>query len=386
MAIELDRLPGTLLRHDRDFHQRAEKALLQHILKNVSRSFYLSLRVLPSAVRKQVSLAYLFCRAADTIADTPLFPHGRRLQILQAFRRQFFLATPSFDDLTQLRPAVLPQYTRQEECRVLYHLPDCFRLFGELGALDQQLIRELVLTLTHGMEMDLTYFPGETASSIQAFPDLATLDLYTYYVAGVVGEFWTKIHQAHMQTWQPQEFQTLCALGVRFGQGLQMTNILKDLGKDVAIGRCYLPKEQLEPLEITLEELTQPSTLPRLQPLITQLTRHTLEHLDQACQYVLQLPRKAWRLRLSCMWPLLFAVQTLEIVYRSQMLLDPKARVKISRGVVYRTMVSSIWCLVVPGMFASYYASLRQRLTAALHHTDGDKEYRGKSSRDATLG
>ena len=373
MAIELDMLPSTLLLHDRHSRQRAEKVLFQHILKSVSRSFYLSLRVLPSSVRKQVSLAYLFCRAADTIADTPVFPHGRRLQILQAFRRQFLSATPSFDDLDQLRSVALPQHTRQEECRVLDHLPDCFRVFGGLAAVDQQLIRELVLTLTHGMEMDLTYFPEETASSMQAFPDLATLDLYTYYVAGVVGEFWTKIHKAHMQTWQPQAFQTLCALGSRFGQGLQMTNILKDLGKDLSIGRCYLPKERLEPLEISMEELTQPSTLQRLRPLIAQLTWHTLEHLDQACQYVLQLPSKAWRLRLSCMWPLLFAVQTLEIMYRSEVLLDPEARVKISRGVVYRTMLRSIWCLMVPAMFAPYYAFLRQRLITALHHTSADQ-------------
>ena len=104
-------------------------------------------------------------------------------------------------------------------------------------------------------------------------------------------------------------FQTLCVLGVRFGQGLQMTNILKDLGKDVSIGRCYLPREQLEQLEIRLEELTNPLTLQRLRPLIMQLTWHTLDHLDQAYQYVLRLPRKAWRLRLSCMWPLLFVMQ-----------------------------------------------------------------------------
>jgi len=55
----------------------------------------------------------------------------------------------------------------------------------------------------------------KTASTAQAFPDLATLDLYTYYVAGVVGEFWTKIHKVHMQIWQPHDFSTLCALGVR---------------------------------------------------------------------------------------------------------------------------------------------------------------------------
>ncbi len=371
-------LPGTLLLRDRNLCQGAEKVLLQHILKNVSRSFYLSLRVLPGSVRKQVSLAYLFCRVADTIADTPIFPRCQRLQILQAFRKQFLLNHPSCEDLKQLQAVLLSQRARQEEHQLLHHLPDCFHLFEGLSEVDQQLVRELVLTLTRGMEMDLNYFPGETASTAQAFPDLATLDLYTYYVAGVVGEFWTKIHKVHMQTWQPHEFQTLCALGVRFGKGLQMTNILKDLGKDLSLGRCYLPREQLEQLKVRLEELTKPLAIQRLRPLITQLTWQALDHLDQACQYVLQLPRHAVRLRLSCMWPLLFAVQTLEVVCRSEALLYSEARVKISRGAVYRTMCGSIGCLIAPGMFAKYYASMRRRLTMTLYRASEYEAQRGQ--------
>src|SRR5712692_8420445 len=207
MARRLSMLPGTLLPHDRHSHHLAEKVVLQHILKNVSRSFYLSLRVLPGSVRKQVSLAYLFCRVADTIADTPIFPRCQRLQILQAFRKQFLLNHPSCEDLKQLQAVLLSQRARQEEHQLLHHLPDCFHLFEGLSEVDQQLVRELVLTLTRGMEMDLNYFPGETASTAQALPDLATLDLYTYYVAGVVGEFWTKINKVHIQTWQPHKLQ-----------------------------------------------------------------------------------------------------------------------------------------------------------------------------------
>jgi len=344
-----------------------QKVLLKHILKNVSRSFYLSLRVLPRSVRKQVSLAYLFCRVADTIADTPIIPRCRRLQILQTFRKQFLLHHPSREALKQLQAALLSQQARQAEHQLFHHLPDCFHLFEGLSEVDRQLVSELVLTLVRGMEMDLSYFPGETASTVQAFPDLATLDLYTYYVAGVVGEFWTKIHKVHMQIWQPHDFSTLCALGVRFGKGLQMTNILKDLGKDLSIGRCYLPREQLEQLEVRLEELTKPLTIQRLRPLIIQLTWQALDHLDQACQYVLLLPHHALRLRLSCMWPLLFAVQTLEVVCRSEVLLCSESRVKISRGAVYRTMFWSIWCLIAPSIFAKYYAFMRRRLAMTLH-------------------
>jgi len=371
-------LPGTLLMQNRHLCQGAEKVLLQHILKNVSRSFYLSLRVLPGSVRKQVSLAYLFCRVADTITDTPIFPRCQRLQILQAFRKQFLLNHSSCEELKQLQAVLLSQRARQEEHQLLHHLSDCFHLFEGLSEVDQQLVRELVLTLTRGMEMDLNYFPGETASTAQALPDLAALDLYTYYVAGVVGEFWTKIHKVHMQTWQPHEFQTLCALGVRFGKGLQMTNILKDLGKDLSLGRCYLPREQLEQLKVSLEELTKPLAIQRLRPLITQLTWQALDHLDQACQYVLQLPHHAVRLRLSCMWPLLFAVQTLEVVCRSEALLCSEARVKISRGAVYRTMCGSIWCLIAPGMFAKYYASMRRRLTMTLYRASEYEAQRGQ--------
>jgi farnesyl-diphosphate farnesyltransferase len=358
---------GTLLLNNKYPHPSAEKVILQHILKNVSRSFYLSLRVLPGSVRKQVSLAYLFCRVADTIADTALFPSRQRLQVLQLFRKQFLLNTPSLDDLKQLQAALLPQQTQQEAYQLFYHLPACFHLFMSLSAADRQLIRELVLTLSHGMEMDLRYFPEETAATVQPLPDLAILDLYTYYVAGVVGEFWTKIHKGYIQGGHPHEFQNLCALGIRFGQGLQMTNILKDIGKDLSIGRCYLPREQLEQLEIYPEELTNPAILQRLRPLIIQLTWHTLDHLDQACQYVLRLPRTALRLRLSCMWPLLFAVQTLEIICRSEVLLYPEVRVKISRTVVYRTMLRSLWCLIAPNLLVKYYTCLRRRLITTLH-------------------
>jgi len=342
--------------------------LLQQVLKNVSRSFYLSLSVLPGSVRQQVSLAYLFCRVADTITDTQLFPRCQRFQTLQAFRRQFLLDRPSFDDLEQLQAAMLPQRAREADQQLLHHLSDCFHVLEEFSEVDRRLIRDLVLTLTHGMEMDLTYFPGETASTAQALPDLATLDLYTYYVAGVVGEFWTKINKVHMQTWQPHKFQALCALGVRFGKGLQMTNILKDLGTDLAVGRCYLPREQLEQWEVRVEELANPAVIQRLRPLILELTWQTLDHLDQACQYVLQLPPHALRLRLSCMWPLLFAVQTLAVVCQSEELLYREAHVKISRGTVYCTMFWSFWCLISPGIFAKYYAYMRRHLIETLHH------------------
>ena len=56
------------------------------ILRSVSRSFYLTLAVLPANVREQVGLAYLLARAADTLADTDLIPRDVRLKHLGLFR------------------------------------------------------------------------------------------------------------------------------------------------------------------------------------------------------------------------------------------------------------------------------------------------------------
>src|SRR5436853_4170268 len=62
--------------------------ILTDLLKRVSRSFYLTLRVLPASVRPQIGLAYLLARTTDTIADTRLVSPEQRLQALQALRQR----------------------------------------------------------------------------------------------------------------------------------------------------------------------------------------------------------------------------------------------------------------------------------------------------------
>ena len=349
---------------------RIEHLLLRHVLKKVSRSFYLSLIILPGSVRQQVSLAYLFCRIADTIADTRLIPLHERLGALGVFQEQFMLTSPPLLPLEKLQRAVLLHQGGEGEQLLFSHLSDCFRIFESFSSTDQQYIRELVLTLTRGMEMDLHHFPEETAVMVRALPDLPTLDLYTYYVAGVVGEFWTKLHIAHLPALQRCHSEGLCRLGINFGKGLQLTNILKDLAKDFHHGRCYLPQEQLAHLHVHVNELRKPETLLRIRPLIYKLIWRTLEYLDDGYDYILRLPVSTHRLRASCMWPLLFAIQTLETVCTSNDLLQPQARVKIPRRVVYWTMFWSVWGLFVPAFFPRYYGELRRRLVTTLHKRD----------------
>ncbi|MGE3537272.1 MAG: phytoene/squalene synthase family protein [Candidatus Tectimicrobiota bacterium] len=341
--------------------------LLKQILKAVSRSFYLSLFILPRRIRQQTSLAYLFCRVADTIADTALFPASERRQILEIFRRQFLLSSPSLADLAHIEASLLrPPDATQSEYLLCKHLSDCFLILQECTPVDRKLICDLVYTLTQGMQMDLTHFSTTPRATLQALPDFAALQQYTYYVAGVVGEFWTKLHNIHLYNLPDKTYHHACILSISFGQGLQLTNILKDLGKDLAIGRCYVPRELLARLNITLPELTQSGALLRLRPLLFQLIHYTLYCLDQGCQYILMLPPWALRSRLSGMWPLLFALQTLAVIWSTEYLLSPQAQVKISRRSVYITMVLSFGCLIAPVLFRKYYIHLRRHLTKLL--------------------
>ena len=346
-----------------------EAVLIRNILKKVSRSFYLSLIVLPRPVRGQMGLAYLFCRVADTIADTRILPYHERLPVLHAFRAQFQEDSPSqigIDQLQQMMQHHLPQASEGER-QLLLHLREFFQIYDRLSSGDQCLVKNLVLTLTRGMEMDLTCFPGDTPADVRALPDMASLDQYTYYVAGVVGEFWTMLCSANLRALRiHRNNQRFSSLGMRFGQGLQLTNILRDVGKDLQCGRCYLPADELQRLGLQAHDLLDPTLLPQVRPLITRLIDYTLERLDHASCYVRLLPRRALRVRLSCMWPLLFAVQTLEEVCRSEGLLSHQERVKISRQAVYGTILRSLWCLVFPIRFPRYYASQRQRLKHAL--------------------
>lgn len=350
-----------------------EAALLRGILKRVSRSFYLSLAVLPNTLRRQMGLAYLFCRVADTIADTPVLPEHERLPALQTFRAQFRNHSPSRNEIAGLIRTARRHFPGgcEDERHLLVRLQDCFDLYDRLSPGDRRLVGNLVATLTQGMEMDLVSFPVTTCGEVRALPDRASLERYTYYVAGAVGEFWTILCEANLPAVrhsatlpQRKEFAR------RFGQGLQLTNILKDLGKDLQSGRCYLPAEALQEIGLQARDLLDAATLPRVRPLIFRVIQDAVEHLDHGVRYVQLLPKRALRVRLSCMWPLLFAVQTLEEICLSKTLLCGRTRVKISRQAVYWTMLRSLWYLAVPSGFVRRYGCERRRLVRlmSLYH------------------
>jgi farnesyl-diphosphate farnesyltransferase len=333
------------------------------LLKQVSRSFYLTLMAVPRSVRDQIGLAYLFARAADTIADTDLIERRERLHFLHEFRAQFAGADGvDRDAVRSIQAALVPHQRDSGERRLLERLGDCFRLHDDLDHADRRRICALMTTLTKGMEMDLTEFPGDSAEALRALRTMDDLDLYTYYVAGCVGEFWTGMMCAHVPSLSQWNEDDMAKIGVRFGKGLQMTNILKDLARDLNRGRCYLPESLLREAGLAARDLLKPEALPAFRPVLRRLLVLAMEHLDQGWCYTMAIPRREVRLRLACMWPLLFAAGTLARVATSGELLNPVVVPKISKGEVYRVMAATTLTAGCGYVGTAYWGMLRKRV------------------------
>jgi len=326
-----------------------KQELLRDLLKQVSRLFYTTLVVVPADVRDQVSLAYLFARAADTIADTELIDRPRRLDLLGQLKAQFVNDQLIWTQIQEIQQAVAPIQQDSAERILLERLEDCFKLFQTFSPDDRRRIQRLMSTLTQGMEMDLVVFHGTTAEDLTVLKTLDDLDRYTYYVAGCVGEFWTDLMCAHRTALASWKVQEMSEVGVRFGKGLQLTNIVKDIAHDLQRGRCYVPAPMLAEAGLTGRDLLDQRNRARFQPVLSKLVRMAVEHLDQGWLYAMAVPRYETRLRLSCMWPILSAGESLKLVMNSPDLLNPAVKVKIPRSQVYQIMA------LTTGTFACGY-------------------------------
>jgi farnesyl-diphosphate farnesyltransferase len=312
--------------------------LLRDILPGVSRSFALSLRVLPRPLRVPLGITYLVARSADTIADTRVLPPPARLSALHALRAALqdgHVATPALTvaGAADQKPA---------ERILLARLPDVLAAHRTLEPNDRARSTGVLLTLTQAMVEVLERFPPELTLRVGALETRAELDRYTYMNAGCVGEFWTEVAAAHRARCQRWDLSRMRALGARFGQGLQLVNVLRDLPRDLRLGRCYLPRTELAALGLTPQDLLTPAALPRARPLVDALIDEAVACLDDGRAYALAVPRLEVRLRLACVWPLLIGLRTLARIRRAENLLEPSVTVKVPRGEVRRLLAGSL--------------------------------------------
>lgn len=339
--------------------------LLSDLLRGVSRSFYLTLRILPAGLRIPVGVAYLLGRAADTIADTRLLPPSQRLAQLIKFRGQIE-GEANEPSVRQIGQALTDKQDLPQERALLESLPQVFSVLDSLVEPDRSLIRSVVVTLTRGMEEDLTTFPAEDSGQIAALANSAALDRYTYMVAGCVGEFWTRIMMEHcpdLKDWNGEHMQ---GVGVRFGKALQLTNVLRDIPRDLRNGRCYLPTDELLEAGLNPGDLLNSIAGEKARPVLVSWIETALDHFDEAERYLLVLPRRCVRLRLAVLWPMLLGLATLALLAKNRDWLDPAKPSKVKRSWVYWMMARSWAAVMSDTIIKAWVRTLRRRVESAL--------------------
>ena len=300
---------------------------LDSILEGTSRSFYLSLKELPRAIRPQVSLLYMLARTSDTIADSEAGVPDELLEALESYNEFSQGLTDRSPDLT----SIAESQGNKSEASLLKKVEEIVSKIGDFSESDQTAIRLCLGIIIGGQILDLQRF-SSVESSILSLEGDEELDDYSYRVAGSVGEFWTRMSLDHLFSLKEENKESeLFEKSVRFGKALQMINILRDIPADLSLGRCYIPSRRLAEHGITPKDLLEPSNMDVFRPLYNEYLDLTDKYLTSAIQYIEMLPHSQFRLRGTCMLPVIIGKRTVSIL-RGKNILDPSNRIKIDRS------------------------------------------------------
>lgn len=295
------------------------------ILERVSRTFAITIPQLPPPLCTVVTNAYLLCRIADTIEDEPQLSQAQK----EMFSRRLVALLAGEEAARGFAEALVPllsTHTLPAERELIAHVHQVLAVTHSLNEAQQHALRRCVEVMGAGMSK------FQRRADRAGLEDLAELDRYCYYVAGVVGEMLTELFCAYSER-IARDREQLMALAPSFGQGLQMTNILKDIHDDHQRGVCWLPRSAFalppEPLDDLVRQVSPQAFGAGMESLLG--VAHA--HLRNAHAYTLLLPREEAGIRRFCLWALGLAVLTLKNIHRRPLFRDAR-EVKVSRRTV----------------------------------------------------
>jgi farnesyl-diphosphate farnesyltransferase len=296
-----------------------------YILQGVSRTFALTIPQLSNDLVQVVGNAYLWCRMADTIEDDPQLA----LALQGHFSHQLtgFLENQESTDVwvAELQPQ-LHRDTAPAELDLIANSQRILRLFRSFSPTQQSIIHQCVATMVKGMMHYQAHQPHSGLPNKQAFND------YCYHVAGIVGEMLTLLYCDHSSKLRHNKAQ-LMPLAVSFGQGLQMTNILKDIWQDQGREICWLPQDIFSKYNIELQDLSKQRTNPDFHLGVREMVAIAHGHLQDALSYTLMIPKTEQGYRNFCLWAIGMALLTLKNIHK-QPDFQQSSQIKISRNKV----------------------------------------------------
>lgn len=302
------------------------------LLEGVSRTFALTIPQLPEKLFSTVANAYLLCRIVDTIEDEVSLSARQKLYFCEEFIQVVKSGENAEPFAVELAP-LLSEQTLAAEHTLIHVLPRVVQITHSFDAEQIEALSACVETMAEGM-------PVFQAQNLQlGLPTLADMDKYCYYVAGCVGEMLTRLF-SHYSPEIAINQQAMRSLSISFGQGLQMTNILKDIWDDAQRGVCWLPQDIFSETGFDLSQLSQQSHSDAFCQGMMHLLSIAHRHLANALQYTLLIPAHETGIRKFCLWALGMALLTLQKI-RQSLRRKQVGRVKISRNQVKLTILTS---------------------------------------------
>jgi farnesyl-diphosphate farnesyltransferase len=274
------------------------------ILGSVSRTFALTIPLLPPDIEIVVGNTYLLCRIVDTIEDATEIDPVEKQDLSKLFL-DAVLGAISVESFVTPCLEALRNYSNVDELDLITHTPTILRILHTLSNKDRAAIRRCVSIMSEGM----SHFHNRQTQ--EGLKDLAEFEAYCYVVAGVVGEFLTTIFGNS----SPEFAKHISGhekLAIDFGQALQMTNILKDSPEDYARGVSWRPAQMSQ----------------------TQLLKLAYNKLQNALSYILLIPKNEVGMRRFCFLAFGLAVMTLEKISTREQLSN-KVELKLSRNTVW---------------------------------------------------
>lgn len=312
--------------------EASDAAFQARMLDGVSRTFALTIPQLPPDLHPVVSNAYLLCRIIDTIEDEPALAAAAK----RAFSDQFVRAVRGEERAEHFALALSPllsEATLATERELVHETPRVLAITHRFTPAQRDALATCVRVMGEGM----VRFQEE--KSARGLENMAAMDRYCYHVAGVVGEMLTRLFCEHSPAIACHR-DRLLSLAVSFGQGLQMTNILKDIWADFERGACWLPRSVFKQAGFDLRDLAPGAYNAAFERGLLSLVASAHGHLRNAVRYTLLIPREETGIRNFCLWAIGMAILTLRKIHRRPDFSNGD-EVKISRRSVQATVIAS---------------------------------------------
>lgn len=367
-------------------HKAVFSGDLKNILRDVSRTLYLSINILPEPLKTSMAMGYLVARAMDTVTDCPALDTASKREMLGLFRGLENKNNAWALD-GRIKQAAQSISSRKEK-ELLFKFEKIAALYAAFPEAELAPLKALVDGVAKGMEMDLDAFRGGGSPSpfgletddkgaghkigsisgepkgpgVTALKTEGDLKKYCALIGGEPGVFWARLYRETIRRNNINlgKFPSETDAGL-IGSALQITNILKDMSADLRIGRCYLPQTDLAGAGLKADDLLDPKKMERMRPVVYKWICWAVDQLDLSEGFLTSIPKTELALRAAFIWPVYWAMDTLQEIARAN-LLDPSCCPKIKRSRIYSTIASTPPLLLSNTAFANGYRFRRETL------------------------